>query len=149
MTSPAGTIRLYRPDPNSICESKRCGRATFTVHPASPGRIRIAAYGDVDAVNGRALGHYVEAHTGTSQQLVLDLRAVDFFGTQGFTALYYISVQCTRRDVDWMLVGSPPVHRLLRICDTSSELPLCTDLASALARLDQITQCRGRIASAG
>ncbi|CAJ1587008.1 STAS domain-containing protein [[Mycobacterium] wendilense] len=149
MTSPTGTIRLYRPDPGTIRESKRCGRATFSVHPAAANRLRIAACGDVDAVNGRALGHFVEAHTGASQQLILDLRAVDFFGTQGFTALYYISVQCTRRDIDWMLLGSPPVHRLLRICDTSGELPLCSDLELALKRLDQVAQYRRRIASAG
>ncbi|BBZ01663.1 hypothetical protein MCHIJ_11000 [Mycolicibacterium chitae] len=149
MTSPTGTIRLYRPDPGSIRESKRCGRATFSVHPVSTNRIRIAACGDVDAVNGRALGHYVEAHTGASQQLILDLRAVDFFGTAGFTALYYISVQSTRRDVDWMLVGSPPVRRLLGICDTNGELPLCSDVDLAIARLNQVAQYRRRIASAG
>lgn len=80
--------------------------------------------------------------------MILDLRAVDFFGTAGFTALYYISVQSTRRDVDWMLVGSPPVRRLLGICDTNGELPLCSDVDLAIARLNQVAQYRRRIASA-
>jgi anti-anti-sigma factor len=138
----AGTIRIYRPDPASANEPQRCGRATFA-------RLAVAVMGEVDAVNGRDLGHYVERCTGISTQLVLDLRAVDFFGTQAFTALYYISVHCARSDVDWMIVGSHPVRRLLSICDPAGELPLVDDLASALARLDRLTQRRHRVAHAG
>ena len=74
--------------------------------------------------------HYVERHTGISKQLVLDLRAVDFFGGHEFTALYYISVHCARNDVDWMIIGSHPVRRLLSICDPEGELPLVDDLSS-------------------
>jgi anti-anti-sigma factor len=147
MIASTGTIRLYRPDPATISASKRCGRATFSVYPATATRIHVAACGDIDAVNGRALGQYVECHTGTSRQLVVDLRAVDFFGTAGFTALYYIAVNCTRRDVDWMLVGSPPVKRLLRICDTAGDLPLCPDLDAASARLDVLALRFRQIAS--
>jgi anti-anti-sigma regulatory factor len=62
--------------------------------------VAIAVIGDVDATKGHALGHYVERHTGISRQLVLDLRAVDFFGGQAFAALYYISVHCTRSDME-------------------------------------------------
>jgi anti-anti-sigma factor len=98
----------------------------------------IAVIGEIDAVNGRALGRYVERHTRISRQLVLDLRAVDFFGSQGFTALYYISVHCARSDVDWVIVGSPAVRRLLAICDPDGELPLTDALSSALARLDRL-----------
>src|SRR6185312_10835758 len=87
-----GTIRIYRPDPGSADETQRRGRATFTVRNPSSTRVAVGAVGEIDAVNGRDLGRYVERHTGISRQLVLDLRAVDFFGTQAFTALYYISV---------------------------------------------------------
>ncbi|OBF25218.1 STAS domain-containing protein [Mycobacterium sp. ACS4331] len=149
MPASTGTIRLYRPDPSTLTESRRYGRATYSVYPATSTRIHVAVCGDVDAVNGRALGQYVERHTGTSRQMVLDLRAVDFFGTAGFTALYYISVHCNRRDVDWMLVGGPPVRRLLRICDTSHELPLCADLDTASARLEHLAVSRRRVATAG
>ena len=144
-----GTVRIYRPDPALADEIHRYGRATFSVRRPSPTRAAVAVFGDIDATNGRALGHYVERHTGISRQLVLDLRAVDFFGGQGFTALYYISVHCTRSDVDWMIIGSPPVRRLLSICDPEGELPLVGDLPTALARLDRHAQCHQHVASAG
>jgi anti-anti-sigma factor len=109
----------------------------------------VAAVGDLDAVNARALGHYVERHARLSRQLVLDLRAVDFAGSQAFTALYYISVHCARSDVDWIILGSHPVRRLLSICDPDGELPLADDLLSGLARLDRHARCRNHIAPAG
>jgi anti-anti-sigma factor len=141
-----GTVRMYRPDPAPVDELKRCGRATFAVRHPSPTRVAIAVMGDVDALNGRELGRYVERHTHLSKQLVLDLRAVDFFGSQGFTALYYISVYCARGDVDWLIVGNPPVRRLLAICDPEGQLPVVDDLFSGLTRLDHLAQCRYRIA---
>jgi anti-anti-sigma factor len=145
----SGTIRLYRPDPSSAEASTRSGRAVFSIHRRSGVRAEVTVVGEIDAVNGRALGSYVERHTGISTQLILDLRAVDFFGSQGFTALYYISVHCTRSDVDWILLGSPPVRRFLGICDPQGELPLAPDLDSATTRLDHIARHRHRTASVG
>lgn len=143
-----GTVRIYRPDFASVDERHQCGRATFAVRRLSPSRMAVAATGDLDAVNGRELGRYVEQHTGISRQLVLDLRAVDFVGTPAFTALYYISVHCARNDVDWIIVGSRPVRRLLSICDPEGELPLVDDLSTGLARLDRLAQCRQHVPSA-
>ena len=140
----SGTIRLYRPDPATTATSVRNGRATFSVRHLTPMRAEIAVVGQVDAFNGRALGSFVECHTGTSGQMILDLRAVDFFGSQGFTALFYISVYCSRTDVDWMILGSPPVRRLLAICDPAGELPLSANYESATSRLNQLRRRRTR-----
>ena len=121
---------------------QRCGRATFALRHCSPARIAVAVRGEVDAVNGRALGRYVERHTRVSKQLVLDLRAVDFCGTQAFNALFFINVYCARRDVDWAIVGGLPVQRLLRVCDPQGELPFDDGLGTALMRLDRLAQWR-------
>jgi anti-anti-sigma factor len=144
-----GTVRTYRPDPGSADEFQQCGRATFAARSASSTRVIVAVIGEIDAVNGRALGHYVERHTGISRQLILDLRAVDFCGTHAFTALYYISVHCARSDIDWTIVGGYPVRRLLSICDPDGEMPLRDDLPSALTRLNRLAQCRHPAAPAG
>src|ERR1700742_4869091 len=126
---------------------QRCGRATLAVRRLSTTRAAIAVIGEVDAVNARDLGRYVERHTGISKQLVLDLRAVVFFGCQGFTTLYFISVHCCRNDVDWIILGRPPVRRLLSICDPHGELPVADSLPAGLARLDRAAQCRQYVVS--
>jgi anti-anti-sigma factor len=144
-----GTVRIGRPDPASVDEHRQCGRATFAARRLATSRLAIAVIGDIDACNGRELGRFVEQHTGISRQLVLDLRAVDFAGTQAFTALYYISVHCARNDVDWILVGSHPVRRLLSICDPDGELPLVDDLTSALEHLTRTARCHQHVRSAG
>lgn len=145
----AGSDSMYRTAEASTEDTLRCGRATFAVRQCSPTRAAVGVVGEIDAVNGRALGRYVEHHTRISKQLVLDLRAVDYFGSQGFTALYFISVHCTRSDVDWVIVGSHAVCRLLSICDPEGELPLVADLSSALDRLDRCAQVRPQIIWSG
>jgi anti-anti-sigma factor len=142
-----GSVRLYHPDQEATEEVQRCGRANFSARRTSPTRVAVAVVGELDVVNGRALGRFVERHTGVSKQLVLDLRSVEFLGVQAFTALYYISVHCVRNDVDWIIVGSHPVRHLLSICDPGGELPLVDDLSSALRRLDRLARCRQAPAS--
>ena len=121
---------------------QRCGSGTFSVRHWAPTRVTVAVVGDIDAFNARALGRYVERHVRMSKQLVLDLRTVEFAGAQAFTALYYISVHCARRDVDWIIIGNHHVRRVLSICDPDGELPIADDLAAGLARLDRLAQCR-------
>ncbi len=144
-----GTVRIGSPNPASVDEYRQCGRATFAVRRLSTSRLAVAVIGELDAGNGRNLGRFVEQHTGISRQLVLDLRAVDFAGTQAFTALYYISVHCARSDVDWIIVASHPVRRLLSICDPDCELPLVDDLPSGLQHLTRSARCHQHVPSAG
>jgi anti-anti-sigma factor len=143
------TVQVRRPDPASTDEHRQCGRATFAVRRLSTSRLAVAVIGELDAVNGRDLGRFVEQHTGISRQLVLDLRAVDFAGTQAFSAFHYISVHCARNDVDWIIVGSHPVRRLLSICDPDGQLPLVDDLTTALDHLTRSARCHQHVPSAG
>src|SRR3979490_1283903 len=110
------TVRLYRAQLSSADESERCGRAAFAARHLSEMRLLITATGDLDATNARALGRFVERHTGVSKQLVLDLSAVEFFGTEGFAVLHCISVQCARHDVNWLFIGGRPARGLLALC---------------------------------
>lgn len=141
--SPVQLPHVYLPSDDGV---QRAGRAVFTAQELSDGRVLVAVRGDVDATNRQALGRFVHRHIRVSKQLILDLTGVDFFGSQGFTALYYISVQCARRDVDWMVAGGRTVLRVLRICDPDHELPLTGDIAAAYARLDHITKTRHAVA---
>src|SRR4029078_8064745 len=105
------TVRWYRAQLSSADESQRCGRAAFAVRHLGETRLLITATGDLDATNARALGAFVAGHTGGSKQLVLDLNDVEFFGTEGFAALHYVSVHCARHDVDWLFIGGPDASR--------------------------------------
>jgi anti-anti-sigma factor len=145
----ADTVRFYRAQLSSADESERCGRAAFTVRYLSAMRLLITATGDLDATNARALGRFVERHTGVSKQLMLDLSDVEFFGTEGFAALHYVSVHCARHDMDWQFIGGWPVRRVVAICDPDEELPIAEGLDAALARLDHLGRCRHAVSSAG
>jgi len=130
----------------SADEVQQTGRAVFRAEELAEGRTLISVQGDVDATNRQALGRFVAKHTRVSKQLVLDLSGVDFFGSQGFAALYYVSTHCVRRDVDWMVVGGRTVLRVMRICDPDGELPVVGDFSAALARLDHVAKARHAVA---
>ena len=146
--SDARTVWLNRPDSASSVETQRCGRAACEVRQLTAACLCVTVVGEVDAPAAesadpqRPLRIFVERHTRVSKQLVLDLSKVDFFGSQGFTALYYVGVQCARRDVDWMIVGNRIVRRIVRICDTDDELPVVDNLDAAQRRLDHLIKDR-------
>lgn len=117
------------------------GRARYSTRLYFPALQIVSVEGEVDATNHRDLGRYVVRHLHPTTQLLLDLRAVDFFGAQGFSALYYISVRCTRFDVDWAIAGGRDVQRLLRIVDPEHLLPLADDFDSACQHLEHLV-CR-------
>ena len=142
----ASPVKLRHVHLPSSDEVQRAGRAVFTAQELTDGRMLVSVRGEVDATNRQALGRFVHRHIRVSKQLILDLTGVDFFGSQGFTALYYINVQCARRDVDWMIAGGRTVLRFLRICDPDDDLPLAGDIAAAYARLDHITKTRHAVA---
>lgn len=144
-----GTVRVFRPDPSTAEEPQRCGRAEFSIRSLAPTLSVITAVGEVDATNGRDLGRYVERHISSATQLIVDLTGVIFFGSQGFSALHYMSVSCTRIDVDWVIVPGGEVRRLLRICDPQGELPLADSLELARVRLDRVARRRQPISWAG
>lgn len=147
--SGVGTIRVYRPDPAMIEQTERCGRATFSTRLLSPSLLIVTVDGDIDAINGRALGRYVERHARASSQLIVDLSALNYFGAQGFTALHYISACCEHNQVDWTVVGGVEVQRLLRICDPDGELPVEASREQAARRLSRVARNRFAVSQAG
>lgn len=117
------------------------GRARYSAHLYFPALLYVAVEGEVDAANRRDLGRYVERHLHPTTQMLLDLRAVHFFGAQGFSALHFVGVRCARLDVDWVVVGSRSVLRLMGILDPDHELPLTDAFDSAWEHLEHL-KCR-------
>ncbi len=96
----------------------------FAAHQ-EPSAVVVTAHGELDAVNAVALADYVQRCAGYSNWIILDLTKLKFFGTAGFSALHTINVRCAGAGVQWTVVPSPAVTRLLQICDPDYALPIC------------------------
>jgi anti-anti-sigma factor len=108
-------------------------RANFTNCLVSATTVVVAAEGEVDACNAHELAEYVERSLNASTRLVVDLRDLRFFGTQGFSTLHKINVTCSGSGVNWVVIPGRDVDRLLRICDPGGGLPVATTLEAAVA----------------
>jgi anti-anti-sigma factor len=108
----------------------------------------IGAHGGIDASNAEALTEYTLGHLVRCRRLILDLRDLDFFGTEGFSALHRVSVCCARAGIGWAVVSGDAVSRLLRICDPQALLPAASTLEAAMASVqDQLHRPPQPIAS--
>ena len=92
----------------------------------------ISAHGDIDASNADTLTEYTLGHLMGCRGLILDLRGLDFFGTEGFSALHRVSVCCARAGIGWAVVPGEAVYRVLRICDPQGLLPAAGTVEAAM-----------------
>lgn len=83
----------------------------------------VAVSGEVDAANAKRFAHAIREAAGASRAVVVDLTAVPFMAFDGASALYAISAYFSREDVDWCVVGSPAVTRVLQLCDPEQLIP--------------------------
>lgn len=88
----------------------------------------MAIAGEVDAANAKHFAHTIREAAGASRAVVVDLTAVAFMAFDGASALYALSAHFSREDVEWCVVGSPAVTRVLALCDPEGLIPR-TDIA--------------------
>jgi anti-anti-sigma factor len=93
----------------------------------------IRAQGGIDASNADTLTEYTLGHLVCCRGLILDLLDLDFFGTEGFSALHRVSVRCAGAGIGWALVSGEAVSRVLRIGDPQGLLPAVSTVESAVA----------------
>jgi anti-anti-sigma factor len=98
----------------------------------------ITVYGELDASNASQLADYVQRCSTHSTSLALDLCRVEFFGTAGFSALHTINARCAGANVDWAVVPSQAVIRLLRICDPHNALPIANSAVTGVNANDNM-----------
>ena len=95
--------------------------------------IVISAHGEIDAANAATLSEYPLRYLTRYRGLILDLRGVEHFGTEGFSALMTVSRGCRRNTTGWVVLPSAAVSRLLRICDPRGNLPTACTVGAAMA----------------
>jgi anti-anti-sigma regulatory factor len=118
--------------------------ARFVSSWPTPLVVVVSARGDVDVTNSAMLTDYALVLALSGRGLILDLREVGFFGTEGFSALHRVAVGCARVGTAWSLVPGAAVSRLLGICDPAGLLPAADTVEAALATVaHQITVDHG------
>jgi anti-anti-sigma factor len=85
--------------------------------------VRINVRGEIDAVNEGELRDYVFGRAANCKTLILNLHEVSFFSTAGFSTLLTIDARCTHAGVNWMVIPSAAVSRVLDICDRQFAIP--------------------------
>ena len=95
--------------------------------------IVVSAYGDIDAANAATLREYPLRCVGRCRGLILDLRGVEFFGTEGFSALHGLFVCFLGAGTGWAVVPGAAVTRVLQICDPQGSLPTARTVEVATA----------------
>jgi anti-anti-sigma factor len=119
--------------PGSLIERTDCHGAHFATRRQHSAIAVITAHGEIDAANAPEFVDYALRQAPNTERLVLDLSGLDFFGTAGFSALHSVNVRCAGEKINWAVVPSSAVTRLLRICDPDSALPICASVDAALS----------------
>lgn len=109
--------------------------AYFTTRRLPPSTAVVSAHGELDAANAPEFTKYSLSRVAPNGKLILDLNAVDFFGTACFAALHTLNVRCIGEGACWALTPSKAVSRVLRICDPDSTIPTCPTVSAALSML--------------
>ncbi|MGV0772430.1 STAS domain-containing protein [Mycobacterium syngnathidarum] len=126
------TMNAAKPAAPTPNKRIRAGFSTQWLSSATP---VITVHGELDASNAADLVECGLQHSRPGRQLVLDLSAVEFFGAGCFACLHTLNVRYIGDDVDWVLIPSSAVSRVLRICDPACALPIASELPAALSML--------------
>lgn len=100
------------------------------------GGLVLAVRGEIDAANADHLVECVRQCTPHCQWLVLDFGDLEFMGTAGFAALQHIE-SLADGEMQWTMVPSAAVSRLLGICDPETALPRSATMTEALGFVEE------------
>lgn len=103
-----------RRDPDTRCE----------------GGVVVTVGGAIDAANARAFADRVIEHAAPHRRLTLDMTEVTFLAVEGLTALHAVNAALARADVEWDILPSEAVQRVLSICQMSGLLRILPNPAT-------------------
>jgi|SRR5277367_6744012 len=108
--------------------------AARSAHPRLRSSVAvISTRGHIDASNADTLTEYTLGHLTGCRGVIIDLSGLNFFGTEGFSALHRISVCCAHAGIAWAVIPSEEVSRVLRIGDPEGLLPTTSTVEAAMA----------------
>lgn len=80
----------------------------------------VTTVGEVDASNARTFADAVLAVVSDLRHVTLDLSRVTFMAVDGLSALYAINAHLMRSGIEWEVLPSPEVERMLAVCRADS-----------------------------
>lgn len=122
--------------PATPVAARHCHTAFFATRWLDGDTAVVEVEGEVDAVSADALRDYAVNVLRDAHRLVLDFSEVKFFGTAGVSALRTLRVAGTAAGTEWVMVVSPAVARVLRICDPAGVMAAVGTVAAGIAVLD-------------
>lgn len=105
----------------------------------------VTVSGAIDAENTDRVSEYSRHFVLPDQPVVLDLSAVDWFTTAGISFLYRFDENCRAADVEWALIVSPAVSRVLRITDEEDLVSIVDSVHEALRSFADAISARRRL----
>jgi anti-anti-sigma factor len=111
-----------------------CRGISVSVESRGPTTV-IAVSGDIDASNSDFMTTVLRGFATRNDRLVVDMRGVDFVGTQGVRVLVDFDLQCRRDGAAWALVPCRILSRLLAVIDVGGHLPVSESVEDAVALL--------------
>lgn len=107
-----------------------------------PGATIIQVCGAVESSNANRLSNYVDDLISAERSLIIDLRCVDFFGSEGFRVLVRIAEKCQQAGVRWALVASAAVGQFLQSSESKYRMPVAASVEAALEQLSSSSPAR-------
>jgi anti-anti-sigma factor len=95
--------------------------------------------GEIDACNADQLSDNVFRYAATASGLVVDATAVDFCCVRGLRYLMALDKNCHDSGIEWALVASGSVRRMLEATGVNNTLPLADSVSTALQSLTVAT----------
>jgi anti-anti-sigma factor len=91
--------------------------------------------GEIDACNADRVRENVFRYAATASGLVVDATAVDFCCVRGLRDLMALDKHCHDSGIEWVLVASGSVRRMLEATGLSNTLPLVGSVSTAVQSL--------------
>ncbi len=109
--------------------------AEFTAQWHRPSVVLVSVTGEIDAVNASHLTEYAMRYLDGHRALVLDLKGLRFFGTDGLVALDEIRRRCAMQGIEWSVIPGRAMTKLLDISGDSSTFPLSDSISEVWRKL--------------
>jgi len=105
----------------------------------------VTVNGAIDAMNVDQVSEYCGRFVLPDKPIVLDLSGVECLAAQGIRFLYRIDDACRAAGVEWALIASPAVTRVLSITRDECAFPVAESVREALHCFADLISARRRL----